>query len=249
MEALRCEGLSKSFDATQALANVSLEFPTSGITAIIGPNGAGKTTLINVLTGFLRPEAGRCFLGRREVTRLAPHRIAQLGLARTFQDLRLIQLVTALDNVLVARPNQRGERLLGALFRLGVAAEEARNLQAATDLLRFVGLEEKALELAGELSYGEQKLLTLACCLATEASILLLDEPVSGVHPEMASRILGLLPRLRDEGKVVIFIEHDISAVRQIADLVIVMDEGKVIAQGLPREVLERPEIMEAYLA
>jgi branched-chain amino acid transport system ATP-binding protein len=170
-------------------------------------------------------------------------------LARTFQDLRLIQLVTALDNVLVARPNQRGERLLGALLRLGVAAEEARNRQAAMDLLRFVGLEEKALELAGELSYGEQKLLTLACCLATEASIVLLDEPVSGVHPEMASRILGLLRRLRDEGKAIVFIEHDISAVRQIADLVIVMDEGRVIAQGLPREVLERPEIMEAYLA
>jgi ABC-type branched-subunit amino acid transport system ATPase component len=249
MEALRCEGLSKSFDATQALANIRLEFPTSGITAIIGPNGAGKTTLINVLMGFLRPDAGRCFLGQREITRLAPHRIAQLGLARTFQDLRLIQLVTALDNVLVARPNQRGERLLGALFRLGVAAGEARNRQAAMDLLRFVGLEEKALELAGELSYGEQKLLTLACCLATEGPILLLDEPVSGVHPEMASRILGLLRRLRDEGKAIVFIEHDISAVRQVADLVIVMDEGRVIAQGLPRDVLERPEIMEAYLA
>jgi branched-chain amino acid transport system ATP-binding protein len=180
---------------------------------------------------------------------LAPHCIAQLGLARTFQDLRLIQLATALDNVLVACPNQRGERLLGVLFRLAVEAEEARNLQAATDLLRFVGLEEKTLELTRELSYGEQKLLILACCLATEAPVLLLDGPVSGVHPEMASRILSLLRRLRDEGKAIVFIEHDISAVRQIADLVIVMDEGKAIAQGLPRDMLERPEIMEAYLA
>jgi len=249
MEALRCDGLVKTFDGTRALADVSLQFPTLGITAIIGPNGAGKTTLINVLTGFIRPEAGRCFLGKHEISRLAPHRIERFGVARTFQDLRLIQQVTALDNVLLARPNQRGERLLPALFRFGVAAEEARNREEALRLLKFVGLEDKARELAGELSYGEQKLLTLACCLATEARILLLDEPVSGVYPEMASRILDLLRRLRDAGKLITFIEHDIGAVRQIADTVIVMDDGKVIAQGSPAEVLERPEIMEAYLA
>jgi branched-chain amino acid transport system ATP-binding protein len=116
-------------------------------------------------------------------------------------------------------------------------------------LLRFVGLEEKSAELAGELSYGQQKLLTLACCLATEARILLLDEPVAGVHPEMVSHILDLLRRLRDDGTLVVFIEHDIAAVRQVADLVIVMDEGKVVAQGVPRDVLERPEILEACLA
>ena len=249
MEALRCDGLVKTFDGTRALADVSLQFPTLGITAIIGPNGAGKTTLINVLTGFIRPEAGRCFLGKREISRLAPHRIARFGVAQTFQDLRLIQQVTALDNVLLARPNQRGERLLPALFRFGVAAEEARNREEALRLLKFVGLEDKARELAGELSYGEQKLLTLACCLATEARILLLDEPVSGVYPEMASRILDLLRRLRDAGKLITFIEHDIGAVRQIADTVIVMDDGKVIAQGSPAQVLERPEIMEAYIA
>lgn len=249
MEALRCEGLSKSFDATQALAQVTLEFPTSGITAVIGPNGAGKTTLVNILTGFIRPDSGRCLLGKREITRMAPHRIARLGLARTFQDLRLIQQITVLDNVMLARPNQRGERLFYALFRFGVRAEEARNREQATHLLRVVGLEEKAAELAGDLSYGEQKLLTLACCLATEAGILLLDEPVSGVHPEMALHILTLLRQLRNEGKVIIFVEHDISAVRHLADVAIVMDEGKVIAQGSPGEVLGRPEIMEAYLA
>jgi ABC-type branched-subunit amino acid transport system ATPase component len=116
-------------------------------------------------------------------------------------------------------------------------------------LLQFVGLAGKADELAGELSYGEQKLLTLACCMATDAGILLLDEPVSGVGPEMVPRIAELLRRLRNDGKVTIFIEHNISAVREIADVVIVMDEGKVIAQGPPEEVLGRPEIMEAYLA
>jgi ABC-type branched-subunit amino acid transport system ATPase component len=246
---LRCEGVHKSFDGVRALLEVSLQFPGNGISAIIGPNGAGKTTLLNVLTGFVRPDSGRCFLGNREITRLAPHEIGQLGVARTFQDVRLVFQVSAQENVLLARPRQRGESLLGALLGLGAAYEEARNTEAGMRLLGFVGLGEKANELAGELSYGEQKLLTLACCLATEAQILLLDEPVAGVHPEMAARILQLLQKLRDEGKLVIFIEHDISAVRRVADVVIVMDEGKIIAQGLPNDVLERPEILEVYLA
>lgn len=248
METFRCDGLCKSFDGIHALASVHLQFPPSGIVAVIGPNGAGKTTLLNILTGFLCPEAGHCFLGNREITALSPHRIAQLGVARTFQDLRLILQTSALENVLLARPCQKGERMLAALLRFGVAEEEARNREEALRLLRFVGLAEKADDLAGELSYGQQKLLTLACCLATEARILLLDEPVAGVHPEMISHILGLLRKLRDDGKLVVFIEHDIGAVRQVADRVVVMDEGKVIAQGTPHEVLERPEIMEAYL-
>jgi ABC-type branched-subunit amino acid transport system ATPase component len=245
---LRCDKLNKSFDGTRVLAGVNVEFPSSGVIAIIGPNGAGKTTLLNVLTGFLRADSGRFFFDEQELTGLAPHRIARLGISRTFQDLRLISQVTALENVLLARPNQRGERFLLALLRLGVGKEEASNREEAFKLLDFVGLKDKAGEPAGELSYGQQKLLTLACCLATEARILLLDEPVAGVHSEIVSKILGLLSQLRSQGKLVVFIEHDIAAVRQIADQVIVMDEGKIIAQGKPAEVLEKPEIMEAYL-
>ena len=244
----RCEGLSKSFDGVRAMVDVGLKFPSSGIVAIIGPNGAGKTTLINVLTGFLRPEAGRAFLGEQDLTRLAPHRIARLGVARTFQDLRLIAQVPVLENVMLARPNQKGEGLLAALLRFGVAAEDRQNHEEAKRWLRFVGLDEKANEMAGELSYGQQKLLALACCLATGSRILLLDEPVAGVHPDMIAKILALLRELKLMGKLVVFIEHDIASVRQVADLVIVMDEGKVIAQGKAEEVLERPEIMEAYV-
>lgn len=246
---LHCENITKSFDGTHALAGVTVEFPSSGIIAVIGPNGAGKTTLLNVLTGFLRVESGRFFLGERELTGLAPHKIARLGIARTFQDLRLISQVPVLENVMLARPNQKGEQLLPALLRFGVGREEASNREAAFKLLDFVGLTNNACEQAGELSYGQQKLLTLACCLATGAKNLLLDEPVAGVHPEMVSKILGLLSLLRDQGKLIVFIEHDIAAVRQIADQVIVMDEGKIIAQGKPDEVLERPEIIEAYVA
>jgi len=245
---LRCEGLSKSFDGTHALQDVRLELPSSGIVAIIGPNGAGKTTLLNVLTGFLRADTGRFFLGQIELTRLQPHKIAQLGIARTFQDLRLISQVSALENVLLARPNQKGEHLLPALFRFGVAQQEVENHKEAMRWLRFVGLEEKADEVAGELSYGQQKLLTLACCLASEARILLLDEPVSGVHPKTIPEILSMLRQLREQDRLVVFIEHDIAAVRQVADVVIVMDEGRIISRGRPSEVLERPEIIEAYV-
>lgn len=249
MESFRCKGLSKSFDGVRAVADLDLQFPSSDITSIIGPNGAGKTTLINLLTGFVRADAGQCFLGKHDITRRAPDYIARLGVARTFQDLRLILQVPILDNMMLARPHQRGETLIGALLRIGIAKEEMQNRDEAMRLLKFVGLEEKANDLAGEMSYGQQKLLTLACCLATEARILLLDEPVAGVHPEMAEKILDLMRKLRDEGKLILFIEHDMSAVRRIADHVIVMDHGKVRAQGPPKEVLESQEIMEAYLA
>jgi ABC-type branched-subunit amino acid transport system ATPase component len=247
METLRCCNLSKSFDGVHALVELDLDFP-SGITSIIGPNGAGKTTLINILTGFLRPDTGRCLLGTREITRLSPFSIARLGIARTFQDLRLIQKVPALENVMLARPRQRGESLIGALLRVGIAREEFQNRDEATKLLRFVGLQEKADDLVSELSYGQQKLLTLATCLATEARILLLDEPVAGVQPEMARNILDLMRALAHNGKQVVFIEHDITAVRQVADHVIVIDHGKIRAQGAAEEVLERPDILEAYL-
>ena len=241
--------VSKSFGRVRALADVDLEFPEDGIVAIIGPNGAGKTTLLNVLTGFERPDAGRCVLGAHELTGLAPHKIAQLGMARTFQDLRLITQVPVLENVMLSRPSQRGERLLWAVLRFGVAAEEMRNREAALEILRFVGLEKEVASLAGEISYGQQKLLTLACALASDARILLLDEPVAGLHPELVDRIVRLLGRLRDSGKLVVFIEHDLAAVRAVADGVVVMDEGHIIAEGCPADVLGRPEIMEAYVA
>lgn len=245
---LRCEGLHKLYGGVHALAGVDIEFPDSGIVAIIGPNGAGKTTLLNVLTGFVPPDSGRCCLGDLEMTHLVPHRIVQIGIARTFQELRLVRRLSALENVQLGRPHQRGERLWALLSFRGLAEEESRNRAEANRLLRYVGLESTAHQPAGTLSWGQQKLLSLACCLATECDILLLDEPVSGVHPELVLQILELLRRLRADGKLVVFIEHNILAVRQVADAVIVMDEGQIIAQGPPDDVLERPEILEAYL-
>jgi ABC-type branched-subunit amino acid transport system ATPase component len=244
-----CNDIYKSFGGVSALTGVSIKFSRPEIIAIIGPNGAGKTTLFNIMSGFIRADSGQCFLGGKVISHLAPYKVSRLGIARTFQDLRLILHISAQENILLARPSQQGERFLPSVLGFAIKREEANNNNEARCLLASVGLEEMATELAGELSYGQQKLLTMACCLATEANILLLDEPVAGIHPELVSHILELLRKLKENGKLIIFIEHDISSVRNVADRVIVMDDGKIIAQGPPNEVLERSDIMEAYIA
>ena len=245
---LRCEGLRRSFGGLLALSDVTFRFSDPGIVAIIGPNGAGKTTLFNVISGFIRADAGRCFVRGQETTDLSPHTIATLGIGRTFQDLRLISRISALENVLLARPRQRGEQLLLALLGFRIQAEERNNLAVARHWLEYVGLERKAGELALNLSYGQQKLLTLACCLATEASILLLDEPLAGVHPQIAETILSLFKDLARNGKLILFIEHDLRAVTRVAETAVLMDRGKIVAQGAAADLIGRPEIMEAYV-
>ncbi len=240
--------LSKSFGGIRAVDKVSLRIEEKKITSIIGPNGAGKTTLFNLMTGFLLPDQGQVLFRGEAITGLFPYQIARRGIARTFQDLRLIRQVTVLENVLLAGKNQKGEKLFHALFWNGIRGEEKKLREAARAILAFVGLTEHAGELAGALSYGEQKLLTLACCLAMEPDLLLLDEPVSGIHPEILEKILALFQELVKQGKTVVFIEHDIEAVRKVSDTVVVMDEGKVIATGKPETVLQDPAIVEAYL-
>jgi ABC-type branched-subunit amino acid transport system ATPase component len=243
-----CKGLQKSFGGTCALADVSLQFPPAAVTAIIGPNGAGKTTLLNVITGFVRPDQGQCFVKGTDTTGWSPQRIAREGICRSFQDLRVISRLSVVEHVMLARPHTLGDTLFRALTRLGVSADAARQREESMRLLATVGLENRATASAAGISYGEQKLLTLACCLSTEAQLLFLDEPVSGVHPLFIDRILKILYDIRKAGKTVVFIEHDIESVRQVADRVIVMDEGRVVADGPPHDVLARGEIMRVYL-
>jgi len=187
-------------------------------------------------------------LGSTEITGMTPNRIASQGLTRTFQDLRLVRRLSVLENVLLAFPHQDGEKLLRALLRVGLSAQDAALMTEAGEILSTVSLGESKQESAGDLSYGQQKLLTIAFCIASRANTLLLDEPVSGVDPVTAERVLQVLADLRTQGKTLVFVEHDISAVRQIADRVLVMSQGSVIADGLPQEVLGRPDILEAYL-
>jgi ABC-type branched-subunit amino acid transport system ATPase component len=247
-ESLRCDNIRKSFNGVLALRDVTLNLPGQGIIAIIGPNGAGKTTLINVLTGFMRPDSGSCRFRGLDLTKLRPYQIARLGLARTFQDVRIVAGMSVVENVMLACPQPHSDGLWGTLIGRQVCLDEQRTRQSAIETLAFVGLDRESSRMGGAISYGQQKLLTLACCLASGANALLLDEPVAGVHPQMSGQIISLLRELKHQGKLIVFIEHDIAAVRELADEVIVLDEGKVIARGQTADVLDRRDVVEAYL-
>lgn len=248
---LQIRNLSKSFDGVQAVRDVSLSIRQERITSLIGPNGAGKTTLFNITTGFLKADHGSVRFKDRALTKLAPWKISQLGIVRTFQNLRLFRKLTALENVLLGIRNQHGEQVLHALLRFSqLSPEHKRNLQRADELLDFVGLSTHRHELADNLSYGQQKLLSIACCLAVDPDLLLLDEPVSGVQPEMIRKIEALIRELVSKHKKTVFlIEHDIEFVLRISDTVVVMDDGRKILENKPETIQTKPEILEAYLA
>jgi branched-chain amino acid transport system permease protein len=246
---LKLTDISKSFDGTVALDGFSAEVPEGAVVGLVGPNGAGKTTLFNVVTGFLRPDAGEVLSRGRRLIGIPPHKVSRLGIARTFQELRLIYRMTLLENVMLAFPRQAGESPAGAfaLWPL-VSKQERHNRDEAVGLLEYVGLAEKADDLADNLSYGQQKLLALACCLAAGGELLLLDEPVAGVAPMMVEKILDLIRDLKARGKTVVLIEHNFAAVTDVCDRVIFMDEGRGVAEGTPDEIRANREVIESYL-
>jgi branched-chain amino acid transport system permease protein len=246
--ALRAEGLHKSFGGITAARDLSLTLWPGKITALVGPNGAGKTTVFNLLTGFVIPDAGTVRLHDTDVTRLTPWKTVRRGLARSFQDVRLFERMTVLDNVLTAIPAQPGERL-GPLFLAPrrTAAAERRNRDKALDYLAFVGLLDKAGEVAASLAFGEQKLVALARLMATEAEVLLLDEPASGIDHQWVHRILDLIRRLAASGKTVCIVEHNLEVVTAIADHAYFMEAGRIIAEGRPEELMADRHLGEIY--
>lgn len=216
---------------------------------LIGPNGAGKTTLLNCLTGFIRPDHGSIRFKGTELFGYPPHRIASLGIARTFQSLHLIRQMSVLDNVLLAFRDQTGEGLYNLLFRRPVSRrQESANGMRATELLAQVDLADQAQDPAGALSYGQQKLLSLSCCLAADAQLLLLDEPVAGIAPHMAERILSLIRTLPEQGRSVILIEHDMDAISEVCQRVIVMDAGAKVSEASPEMIRNDVRVIAAYL-
>lgn len=250
MKTLECIDLAKSFDGIHAVDHVNLHFEAGRITALVGPNGAGKTTLFHLITGFLKPDRGSILLKGKNIIGLSPWRIAEMGIGRLFQDVRVFRRMTALDNVRGAFRAQTGENPFRAIsWRPRIAKEEKAITEKALGLLDFVGLTGMENEFAENLSFGQQKLLSIARLLANGAEILLLDEPTSGVNPAMISKLLDLIRRLAyEEKKTVVVIEHNMSIILELADWLYFLDEGKLTAFGIPSEVLADQNIREAYI-
>ncbi|NUR47241.1 MAG: ABC transporter ATP-binding protein [Hamadaea sp.] len=249
--ALQADDISVIFGGLVAVNKVSFTVPEQSIVSLIGPNGAGKTTFFNVLTGLYPTErGGQVILGGRDVTGLAPHKIASLGLARTFQNIRLFNLMTAEENVKVAMHSHLRSGVFGTVIRAPWQRREEREAhEFALDLLKFVGIGKSAYEYARNLSYGDQRRLEVARALALKPRVLLLDEPTAGMNPRESAEFVDFVHRVRDERKVsVLLIEHDMSVVMRVSERITVLDRGEKIAEGTADEVRTNPRVVEAYL-
>jgi branched-chain amino acid transport system ATP-binding protein len=248
--ALRADNITVQFGGLVAVDNVSFTIPEQAIVSLIGPNGAGKTTFFNALTGLYKVASGQVLLGGRNVTGLAPSKIASLGIARTFQNIRLFGLMTAEENVKVAMHS----RLRAGIFRTILRTprqrhEEKAAHQEALDLLDFVGIGKVSDEYARNLSYGDQRRLEVARALALKPKVLLLDEPTAGMNPRESAAFVDFVHRVRDEKQVsVLLIEHDMSVVMRVSERITVLDRGGKIAEGSADDIKSNPRVIEAYL-
>jgi ABC-type branched-subunit amino acid transport system permease subunit/ABC-type branched-subunit amino acid transport system ATPase component len=245
---LAAEGLTKAFGGLKAVRQLHVGLLEGQITALIGSNGAGKTTVFNLITGFEKPDEGRVVYRDTDLTAVSPHRIVRHGVVRSWQGARVFGGLTVLENVLVARPSRARETLWRILATpLAVSREEASHYPIAMQCLEFVGLNHSAGVLARELSFADQKMLQVACLLATEADVLLLDEPMSGVDPYWIARTSALLRELVSKGRTLCIIEHNLDVVRELADVAFFLDTGRVIRVGTPEELMQDDSLIELY--
>jgi ABC-type branched-subunit amino acid transport system ATPase component len=246
---LEISGVTKQFDGVVAVDDLSLAIEPGRITGLIGPNGAGKTTLFNLISGFLRPDHGAIALAARRIDHLPPWDIARLGVGRLFQDVRVFDKLSVLDNVRVASGGQPGENPLWALVAWRrVRQAEGTATATAKRWLDFVGLAQNGLRWAQDLSYGEQKLLAIARVLASDASLLLLDEPTAGIHPHLADKVLDCIRDLRAQGRTILIIEHDLQVIADLCDEVCLLDRGRLLLRGVPSEILGDSEARRVYV-
>jgi len=247
---LATQQLRKEFGGLVAVDDVDFTVPENGIVSLIGPNGAGKTTFFNMLTGVYKPSAGRVVFAGEDMTGKPPHAFTHRGIGRTFQNIRLFQNMTALENVLVGMHVRLKGNLFEAIVRTPrVRKEEAAARKRARELLEFSGLVRKDGVIGRNLSYGDQRRLEVARALATEPKLLLLDEPTAGMNPQETADFTSFVVRLRKERSLsVLLIEHDMRVVMEISDRVTVLDYGELIAQGTPQEIQKNERVIEAYL-
>ncbi len=246
---LQVTSLRKNFGGVVALDDLSFEVSEGQLKSVIGPNGAGKTTLFNIISGIYPPSSGQVRFNGKDISSLPPHVVARKGISRTFQNLQLFANMTVLENVMVGRHCRTKVGLLRSALRLpGVVKEEKTTVAAAMELLDFVSLANSAHRGAATLPFGKQRQVEIARALATEPRLLLLDEPASGLNVRETEEVGLLIQKIRDTGKTVVVVEHDMSLVRGISEEVLVLDHGKRIAEGPPRQVQKHPEVLRVYL-
>lgn len=249
MSYLRIHNMCRSFGGLRAVDEVSFDVERNAIKAVIGPNGAGKTTLFNLIAGSLAPDAGEAFIGDVPIHNLPPYRIARQGVSRTFQNIKLFSHMTVLENVMIGRHVRSNAGFLQAMLHLPRSRNEERSIRdRSMELLAMMGIGDLAEQEATSLAFGKQRILEIARALATEPSLLLLDEPAAGLNIYETAQISDMILKIREKGITVLVIEHDMSLVMNISDEIVVLSSGKKIAEGVPADIQKNDEVIRVYL-